>query len=82
MECKYTPAESSNWLKRGQYQIRDRWNGVTHFLRVQIGRHEVSQISNRLNCITHYLSIQIVRNQVSIKSVGIECFYKPAESLN
>ena len=39
MECDYSHAESSNWLKRGQYRIS---NCSTHSLRVQISRKEVS----------------------------------------
>jgi hypothetical protein len=41
-EWLYAPAESSNWSKRGQYHISGGWNGIVHFLRVQILRKEVS----------------------------------------
>ena len=42
MEGHYARTESENPSQRGQYQIRSPWNGITHFLRVQIGRNEVS----------------------------------------
>ena len=42
MGWHYAPAESSNWWKRGRNQIRSTWNGITHRLRVQIGRTQVS----------------------------------------
>ena len=39
MEWHYTPAESSNWARRSQYQVSRIWNGVTHYL---ISWNEVS----------------------------------------
>ena len=42
MEGHYAPSKSWNWSKRGQYQIGSRWNGITHFLRVQMGPNKVS----------------------------------------
>ena len=42
MEWHYARTENSNWSNRGQYQINSRWNGITHFLRVRMGRREVS----------------------------------------
>ena len=42
MEGHYARTESANRSQRGQYQIRSPWNGITHFLRVHIGRNEVS----------------------------------------
>ena len=42
MEWHYAPAENSIWLKRGQYWIRRTLNGITHWLRIQIGGNEVS----------------------------------------
>ena len=66
MEWHYALPESWNWSKQGQYQISNRWNRITHFLRVQIGPRSVS-ISSRWNAITHFLRVQIGPNKVSIK---------------
>ena len=42
MEWHYAQPESSNWSKRGQYQISNTWNAIAHKLRVRIGQSEVS----------------------------------------
>ena len=42
MEWNDALAESSKSSQRGQYKINSPWNGITHRLRVQISRNEIS----------------------------------------
>ena len=77
MGCYYSCPEDLNWSKPSQSQITRKWNGITHYLRVQIGQHKVGtalEAGARMALHTHW-EVKLVKTKSGSNWQHIEWYY-------